>query len=231
MSKVNQAPAASTLSRYKPTDSEHQRLLQQMLDSHQGQLTALLKQVSAISAQTTTPVGSTIKTLPGAAGPAGPPGVTQPAGFAYVSNPGTVVVSTTSGNVVDTRAVLAGALAANQYLEATVRVFLTGVSNTKNLLVGIDADLSNALTAVFLAAETGIVEFVAQFLIAATGNVHLLVSRTDFNSQFGRDTKRGTVSVNIATTPFHLVTQAWVTNAADSITIDSVSWALRGRGL
>jgi len=155
----------------------------------------------------------------------------QPIGFAYVSNPGTVVVSTTPNNVVDTRAVPAATLAANQILECTLRAFLTGTNNTKSLLVGIDADLSNALTAVFAAGQVGIVTFIAQFIVNAA-SPHLLTSRADFQQQFaGGGVKRGSVTVNLATTAINLLTEAWVSSASDSITIDSVSWTLKGNGL
>lgn len=159
-----------------------------------------------------------------------PLGYTQPPAFGYVSNPGTVVVSTTPNNVVETRPVAAAVLSSGYLLEAEVHAFLTGTTDTKSMLVGIDADLSNALTAVFLAGQTGQVRFTAQFFVKAA-SPHLLKSRTDYNSQFGRDIKRGTVTVNLATTAINLLTEAWVANAADSITIDSIAWRLKGNGL
>ena len=134
-----------------------------------------------------------------------PLGYTQPPAFAYVSNPGTVVNSTTPNHSVESRAVAAGAVTPGEIVEATVRAFLTGATDTKSLLVGVDADLSNALTAVFLAGQTGIVTFTAAFVVKAA-SPHLLISRTDFNSMYGHDTKRGTVAVNVATTGFNLVT-------------------------
>jgi hypothetical protein len=153
--------------------------------------------------------------------------------FAYSSNPGTVVTSTSANNVVDTRPVLAGEVAANQVLEAVVRVYISGTNNTKSLLVGLSADLSHALTAVFTAAQQGVATFTVVFLAAASGNTHTLISRVDFQSTYGATAggsgvKRGTVSANLATTAFNLVTEAWVANASDSITIDSVSWSTYG---
>lgn len=159
-------------------------------------------------------------------------GETQPAAFAYSSNPGTVVVSTTPNNVVDTRLVAAGVLVPDQILEATIRVFLTGTNNTKSLLVGIDADLTSALAVVFAAGQVGIATITAEFLVAHTGNSHELISRADFNSGYALGgLKRAATAVNLNTTAINLLTEAWVANAADSITIDSIMWRLMGNGL
>jgi hypothetical protein len=155
----------------------------------------------------------------------------QPTAYGYCSNPGTVVNSTTSGNVVDSRAIAAGALSVDTILRGEMLAYVQGTNGAKNLQLNFSADTSNALAVALTAAQVGIVRLQADFLIAHTGNVHLLHSRADFNSMYGFALKRGTVSVNLGTTGGNLQAEAWVANAADSITIDTVSWRQLGGGL
>jgi len=157
----------------------------------------------------------------------------QPTSFAYVSNPGTVVNSTTANNVVDTRTVAAGKVTANQNVIGKFRAFLTGTNGTKSLSMALSTDSgASALTAVFSATQVGIVEFTVTLVIAASGTTQLLLSRCDSQSGYAfGGISRATLTLNPATTAFNLLTEAWVANSGDSIIIDSVEWRVEGNGL